>query len=103
MIFRLVVFLSVHRVKGVTTDSRAHLSGLDMSDVVWNKLPTCADPATHCRELSTHLHIKDARHYAHMEVVVDLFRVDSKMLTSKFWFSLGLISNIWVEKAPGGL
>ena len=41
--------------------------------------------------------------YAHMEVVVKIFRVDSKMLTSKFWFSCGLISQILCSKAPGGL
>ena len=34
--------------------------------------------------------------YAHMDVVVQIFRVDTKMLTSKFWFSLGLISKILV-------
>ena len=33
---------------------------------------------------------------AQMEVVVNFFRVNSKMLTSKFWFSRGLISNILV-------
>ena len=34
--------------------------------------------------------------YAYMEVAVKHFRVDSKILTSKFWFSLGLISKILV-------
>ena len=34
--------------------------------------------------------------YAHMEVVVNFFRVNSKKMTSKFWFSHGSISKILV-------
>ena len=36
-------------------------------------------------------------------IVVTIFRVNWKMLTSKYWFSLGLISKILVWKGPGGL
>ena len=42
-------------------------------------------------------------HYAQNLVLVRIFRVDSKMLTSKFRFSHGLISNILVQEGPGGL
>ena len=37
--------------------------------------------------------------YAHMEIVVKLFRANSEMLTSKCWFSHGLILNISSAKA----
>ena len=39
---------------------------------------------------------KAKRQYAKNLIVVRNFRVDSKMLTSKFWFSRGLISNMLV-------
>ena len=41
--------------------------------------------------------------YAQTLIVVSFFRVNSKILTSKFWFSHSLISKILVEKGPGGL
>ena len=45
------------------------------------------------------LHTKKTKEkYAKHLILVRFFRINSKCLTSKFWFSHGLISNILVQK-----
>ena len=82
--------------------SMAHTSGTDtqarMATRRWRSI------ARRCRLADAHWALQNSTNLgktrktwdAHMEIVVKIFRDNSKILNSKFWFSYGLISQILV-------